>query len=373
MTEPDGSKSRVRGLFRRPDSKFWWIQFATDEGKVRESTGTASKKLAIQILSKRRTEVAEGRFLDKKRQPRSTLGELVNWYLKRPNCGVRDKFTSRPILDYFGAHKRFSDIKAKDLLDYRQFRLTQQRRQGDRLISQASVNRELAFISAIANVSINAGLIAENPARGIKKFPERKRTRILTREETERLLAACKEGPEYLYPLVFCAITTGSRKGSLLELKWDDLDFRLSLLTLRKTKGGYERRIPLSRQTVDVLKNIPRRSEYVFTSTNGSPVKDVRMAFTNALKRANVKGMVFHSLRHCFGSMLAEQGIDAITIKSLLGHRTLDMSLIYTHISDVRLKNAVDLLPNLSARDAASEEHGTTRPVEKGSRLDHVG
>ena len=172
-----GGEAKTRGLYRREGSDFWWMAYGTGSGKVvRRSCGTKSKRKALQYLSKIRGQIAENRYLDVKREPRSTLGEIVNWYLSRPNCGVRDKFSCRPIVSYFGADRRFSDIDAKSLMDYQKFRLKQTRRQGDRLVCERTVNRELSFISAMANRAIKGGLAVRNPARGIEKFAERRRT-----------------------------------------------------------------------------------------------------------------------------------------------------------------------------------------------------
>lgn len=355
MSNDNGESKKVRGLYKRGET--WWMQFAGPNGKVRESTGTSSKKLAISILAKRRVEVAEGRFLDKKREHKSTLGYLVKQYLNRPNCGLRDKFTQRPIIAYFGADVRFGALDAKSIMDYQQFRLTQTRRQGDGLVSQSTVNRERAFISALANWAIKAGLADNNPVRGVQRFPEHNRTRILRGSEVGHLLEACKAGPDYLFPLVFLALTTGARRGSLLALRWDDLDLDRGIMTLRQTKSGREHHIPLPPQTIDVLRTVPHSGcDHVFISKNGKPIKDIRTAFQNACHKAEIVDFSFHCLRHSFGSMLAENGIDAITIKTLLGHRTLDMSLVYTHISDARLKNALDTLPDLLASDEDGEE-----------------
>ncbi|MCD6327981.1 site-specific integrase [bacterium] len=186
-------------------------------------------------------------------------------------------------------------------------------------------------------------------------------------------MAACREGPGYLYGLVFVALTAGIRKSALLSLKWPDLDFGRRQLTVRKTKGGCERRVVLAEQTVEVLKGMSRRSEYVFTSRTGGRLKDIRTPFKNACKRAKIEGMVFHTLRHCFASMLAEQGVDAISIMNCLGHKGISMSLIYTHLSDGRLRQAVNLLPELRGERPASESEEEGGRVGKSSHLVHIG
>jgi integrase len=92
------------------------------------------------------------------------------------------------------------------------------------------------------------------------------------------------------------------------------------------------------------LRQIRRRPQYpqVFLGRTGKPVKDCRTAFENAVKRAGITDFTFHDLRHTFASHHAMNGTDLLTLKELLGHKTLQMTMRYAHLSQQHKKKAVE-------------------------------
>jgi integrase len=91
---------------------------------------------------------------------------------------------------------------------------------------------------------------------------------------------------------------------------------------------------------------IPRGldSTYVFTDKGGKRFNNVRRSFNSALRRVGIKDFRFHDLRHCFASHLVMAGIDITTVKELLGHKTLTMTLRYAHLAPSHKVKAVDIL-----------------------------
>jgi len=181
--------------------------------------------------------------------------------------------------------------------------------------------------------------------RTIKLLPENnKRLRFLTKEECQTLVSVCSA---YLKPIVITALNTGMRKEEILSLQWDKhVDLRHGFILLDVTKNGERREIPINQTLRDALSKITRRldSPYVFTDENGSRFKDIKKGFNAACRRAGIKDFHFHDLRHIFASHLVMVGVDITTIKELLGHKTLSMTLRYTHLAPSHKVKAVDLL-----------------------------
>jgi len=122
------------------------------------------------------------------------------------------------------------------------------------------------------------------------------------------------------------------------------------------TKNGERREIPINHTLRDVLKNIVRRfdSPYVFVDGSGGRFLDVKRSFHSALRKAGIKDFRFHDLRHTFASHLVMAGVDITTVKELLGHKTLTMTLLYAHLSPGHKVNAVRMLdhPNIKQKVA---------------------
>jgi site-specific recombinase XerD len=84
--------------------------------------------------------------------------------------------------------------------------------------------------------------------------------------------------------------------------------------------------------------------EYVFCNNEGQKIRTFRRAFRNALKRAKIDNFRFHDLRHTFASHLVMNGIDLNTVKELLGHKKIEMTLRYSHVSQDHKTRAVETL-----------------------------
>jgi len=86
------------------------------------------------------------------------------------------------------------------------------------------------------------------------------------------------------------------------------------------------------------------KAPYIFCHKDGSPRKAVRKSFSTVLRKANIQNFRFHDLRHTFASHLVMAGVDLNTVRELLGHADLTMTLRYAHLSQDHKKNAVDVL-----------------------------
>jgi len=118
------------------------------------------------------------------------------------------------------------------------------------------------------------------------------------------------------------------RRNEILNLKWDHANLVLRMIRVEKTKSGK------SNQSGCVFLN----------PETGRPFKTVRRGFENACRRAGIKNMRFHDLRHRFASRLIQKGADMVTVQKLLGHQSVVITQRYTHSNSSQMKEAVDLL-----------------------------
>lgn len=214
----------------------------------------------------------------------------------------------------------------------------------------ATVVRYIASLSSVFEAAIKDwNWIEKNPVRLIRKpSVSNARQRYLTEDECERLLASCLESRNpYLYSVVVLALGTGMRRGELLGLRWEDVDLKEKVITLKKTKNGSVRCIPLVEMTFNILKTIHNsetiidRSHQIFPSLNLERYLDIRTAWLFALKRADIKDFKFHDLRHSCASFLIAAETPMREVMEILGHKDMRSTLRYTHLTYKKLADSL--------------------------------
>ena len=142
---------------------------------------------------------------------------------------------------------------------------------------------------------------------------------------------------------------------------WTDVDFKQRLIYVRDTKGGEPRELPINKLLYETLHQQPRKlhSPYVFANSNGKPYVCLRKSFAHALKKAGIERpqrFRFHDLRHTFASQLVMNGVPLITVKELLGHKSIEMTMRYAHLSQDHRRKAVNtLLENRHQMDTTTQ------------------
>jgi len=210
-----------------------------------------------------------------------------------------------------------------------------------RPVKPGTANRYRAALRQALTYGVQRGTIKANPAAGPgwKNGAETQRTRHLDADERRRLLEAAERSTDRrLYPLVLLALASGGRQGELLSLRWSDLDVERSRVQYRgeETKNGEPRGVGVSPAVLAVLRErLVRhvRSDYVFADSNGVP-RYPRAAWERALREAKIEDFVFHDCRHTFASALAKDGATLRELAEALGHRTLQMVLRYSHLTE---------------------------------------
>ena len=137
------------------------------------------------------------------------------------------------------------------------------------------------------------------------------------------------------------------RLREILDLRWVDVDLDNRIITLSETKGGELAQIPINSALVETFQELKRygRVQWVFTRPGRRKIWDVRKSFWAALDEAGIgRDFRFHDLRHTFGSHLAMAGVPILTIKELMRHKKIEMTLRYAHLSPSHKEKAVEIL-----------------------------
>jgi len=372
-------KRETSGLVERYDPKLkkkvYSIDYYLPNGKrKREKVGT-DKREALAALGKRRGQIKEGKFFEIEKKQKIYLKDMAKMFLQYSRINKksfeRDIVLVRHLTDYFG-DKYLYQITPLMVETYRNLRL----KDG---LSKATINRETAALKCLFNKAILWEKAKENPVRKVKLFQENNTiVRYLDDDERRRLLKACKlSKASHLYPIVIVALTTGMRKGEILNLRWRDVDFVNGFVHIEASKSGKRRDIPMNKLLTETLKygsNKTPNTEYIFSDEEGKPFTKLETSFRNALKRAGIKNFRFHDTRHTFASYLVMAGVDIYRVSKLLGHSSVRVTERYSHLSPEYGKAAVgtldrrmetDTLWTLEHSDANVENRQIGKDIEK--------
>ncbi len=376
--------------------KNYYIDFTFHGQRIREMIGP-SKKGAQKVIDKRRGEIAENKFLDVRKDPDPIsfydfAKEYLQWSKanKKPSSYGRDlsllaqlnrDFEKRTIqeittwqIEKYKA-KRRAEIKRPDAIlgslkqtgrdgvereifhvehggdgeqrKRKTFGTDRQRAAAflercQEPIRPASVNRELALLKHMYSKAIEWGKIKESPAKKVKLLKgEVKRVRFLLPGEAKTLLSNCAD---HLKPIVTAALHTGMRKSELLGLKWTQVNSDQGIISVLESKNHERRDIPMNETVKAALEGIERKGEHVFCTADGQTFANVRRSFDTAVRKSGIQDFRFHDLRHTFASNLVMEGVDIMTVRELLGHKTLDMTLRYAHLAPNHKTRAVTIL-----------------------------
>lgn len=267
---------------------------------------------------------------------------LREYAVKRKRSWKSDRcYLKAHLIPFFGC-MRLSEITRRHVEQYTSRRVEEG-------VKKTTVNRELAVLRKMMNKAIDWGRLDKNPVQKEDFFQGEDQTkeRVLTPEEQDRLL---QTSPASLRPILITALNTGMRRGEILGLEWEriDLENRKITLACTNTKNRKKRDVPINEGLFSLLASLKATangSQYVFPNPfTGKPLQDAKRAFYCACKKAGIKGLRFHDLRHTFASRLSARGVDLNTIRELLGHGSIRMTQRYLHSNQTLKRNAVECL-----------------------------
>lgn len=350
-------------VYRRDDSPVYWGSFTDASGKrVRRSTGTTDRREAEALEAKWKLETHQVKRWNA--PPSRTFDELMLAYFKmiqvEKKSVERERYTLKRLKPFFTGRDLLT-LKRSDVRAYIDLR----RNDG---VANATINREIGLLSAAINYARRQwDWDIPNNVEGMRLKEPEGRVRSLTEDEARRLTEVADRATRspHLADFICLALNTGCRRGELLNLRWDQVDFKTNLILLegKNTKSGRRRSVPMNAAARASMLNLARfRAMYcpdavwVFARKNGSRQESIRQAFKTALRRAEVDDFRIHDMRHTCASWLVSAGQPLPAVRDLLGHSTVKMTERYAHLSPDNVRAAVGVLDSVSRFGHAEKE-----------------
>lgn len=378
-------RDRTGYIYFDKNEKCWYARTTvTDKNgkrrnvKRRAKTKTEANKLLKTII--RQIDDEGVKVID---FARLTFNDLADFYLKnyakpaeyvdgKKIAGLRDYKSARSFVKLFRQRfggKKLREIKYHDIAEYRAHRLkivTQHNRQ--RTIS--AWNREASVLRRMLNIAVQQGWINANPFNCgdglIQTSFERRRETILTVDEEKRLLAVCsgereikytrkgkeitakiENGRSHLKTLIIALLDTGARKGEMLKLTWQFVDFENRLITFQAstTKMLKTRQVAITRRLYDELQTLWQNSDKNLDSPVFCIANNVRRSFASACKDAGIKhggidGLTLHCLRHSAATRLVNGQLPVEMVGRILGHSQVNTTYRYLTANNETLSKA---------------------------------
>ncbi len=361
----------------RKDDGGYFIDYFVEELGVKKRKrvrlGHVPLVQAKSVLSDHMQAIVKGKFL-LEQKPKITFNEAADNFLafsraRRKRFGDDERMVKN--LKSFFDKRPLESLTLDQVEEYVSFRRNEARkdkeicgvlRKGIEL-KAASLNRELACLRTVVRRAILNRQIDRNPIEGLKLFKETFRDRTLTPEEYQRLLAACAP---HLKIIVQLAYDSAMRKGEILGLKWEQINFREGVIILdaADTKTQEKREIPLDEKLVSLLQGLPKvpGCPFVFTYQKRGLVT-IMTAFKAACRRANIKDLHFHDLRHCSITNFRKAGVSDNTTMSISGHKTHDVFKRYDRIDRGDRQKALEQVRKMNDTDMTRTTFGA--PLSK--------
>lgn len=213
-------------------------------------------------------------------------------------------------------------------------------------LSNNSINKNIVLLGSILKKQVDEGVLFSNPVYKVKKLKiEQKEMRALNKQEVQKLLITCKKHKPDFYPLLLTAVLTGMRRGEVLGLTWDKINWVNKEILVNKSiyKGQLLepktstsiRKINMPDELIKTLrewqlKSMPNEKDFIFPTLNGSskdPRNLIRREFNPILKRAGLGKLRWHDLRHSFASLLIAQNVQPKYIQSQMGHSSIRITM----------------------------------------------
>ncbi len=347
-------------LYKRPDSKFWWMKFHFDGDLVQASTKCSNKRDAGTVESAYRTQLALGKIGVKPKPKAPTFKQAVDDFLKwskinhaqKPNSHERVKYSCGSLKDFFGETK-VDRIEPKDIEKFIFWRSIKTSKKTGKPITRDTINLELIALKTVFKRLVSAGILTENPAREIKQLADNERSfYVLTNDEEKLYLMAC---PQPLQDVASLMLETGMRPAEIYGLKRENAPIEKGFLQIEnsKTKSS-NRKVWLSDKALKLLQNRLEKFTGDYLFPKGDKDGELQTYQLNEQHRATIDRINLkfrlYDCRHTFATRAVESGIDLLTLAHLLGHSSLNEVMRYAHVNETRKNEAIQQMQKKAAK-----------------------
>ena len=327
-------------------------------------------------------EIADGHDPSEVREDlkrRISMADLCNLYLKE-GCSEKKASTLatdrgrierhiKPLLgrkDARALKKRDIEQFMRDVADGKTAADVRTGTRGRAIVEggKGTATRTVGLLGGIFSFAVDRGILSENPVRGIKRFKDKRVERFLSEDELSRLgsALAALEVEGVITPFAAAAIRlllfTGARRGEILSLRWEWVDFERATLFLPDSKSG-RKPIYLSAPALEILANLPRLEGNPFVvcgEAAGKCLADLKRPWVRVCDRAGINNLRIHDLRHNFASTGAMGGLSLPMIGKLLGHLRVETTARYSHLADDPVRGANERIASRIASSLGGPE-----------------
>lgn len=336
----------------------WWVDFRFERERIRKKSPVDTKRGADDYEHTLRERLLRGEPLDgsspggKEEKGAQNAGEFFTEWLdtyalvenKPSEYDAKATIIRLYLGPFFGA-LRLEEIDEERIARFKAAQIKKGRK-------AKTVNN---YLTVLRKALVTAKEWKRITAVPVVKWlrTEKPRFDFLTREESDRLLAAVPKGD---LAIVMTALKAGLRRGELLALEWGDVDFVAGKIFVRRSvwkgkitspKGWRPREVEMSPQLATALKaHRHLRGKYVFCNPDGSMMTrdEIKRIVPSACKRAGLRPLQWHALRHSFASQLTMDGVPLKVVQELLGHATIEMTMRYAHLAPSARRDAIATL-----------------------------
>lgn len=346
-------------LFKR--GNVYWSYIWVEGVRHAKSTGTANRRTAERIDQQYKEELNLARLGLVEPKPEMPFSELAARFLADGSPRPYHIDRLKLLLPYWGDIQlgRITKAAAKDYRAHRH--------QAKSNLSDTTINRDLEALRHMLFWAVDEGILLANSLSRVPMVRERRKPRVmLTVVEEDKLLAAAAP---HLRSIIIAALDSGMRRGEILAERWEHVDFtrRILYVSKSKTAAGEGREIPLTERLFADLLARRKPEGNVFTFDN-QPISRIKTAWKGALRRAGLRYVRFHDLRHAFNTRLLEAGVQLETRKALMGHSSgEEVNSIYTHIEIGIRREAIQKLESWAAAQRQAAKEKAERDADDGT------
>ncbi len=288
-------------------------------------------------------EIANHRAEEKPLTLADLWAKYLPWAQGNKKSWRDDQYYYRAHIEPRFASKALADITAFDI-EKMKTELKKGRSVRGTPFAAQTIKHQVVIVRRLFNLARKWNLYdGKNPVDSVSMPKvDNLKTEMLSDDEASRLLDTlgswpCRESAAFIKFAMF----TGMRRGELMRLAWNDVDFERGSVTLRDPKGGKTTAVAVSTQALDTIRDLPVTSDLVFPGKGGMTRYDFKGPWQRIRKAAGLpEDFRFHGLRHHFASMLVSNGIDMAVVSKMLTHKDLSMTQRYAHLSPGALKEA---------------------------------
>lgn len=341
----------------------WWVDFRFNRKRYRKPSPDNTRDGAKAYETHLRYKLTRGEPIDAEEKRINFKDFAESWfetYVKNNNKHSeiisKESILRVHLIPYFG-RLAVNNIGSLHVERYKTTKL----KEG---LSAKSINNHLSVIRKSLQCAVEWDVLKARPVIKQLKTPPQKYD-FLTKEECRQLISNAEGAWRDMIKVV---LGTGLRFGELIALTWDDIDFKKAEVTVKQAfakgvlgspKSNKIRYIPMTQFVYDTLKGMNGKEGYAFSDLNSQPLKQIACLkkLHQICKKAGLRKIGWHVLRHTFASQLAQRGANLVAIQGLLGHSDIRTTMRYTHINGSVLRDTIRIL-NVSDQYEASEKSG---------------